>query len=196
MPAHKKYTSWHVGRVRAEYRRMRSHVKAAAAAGVSSAWAYKILRKHGDVRAAGRQTRQYTARQRSEALELYASGLSCGLVAAEMVRRQGSRAPGRQSVYTWVIEAGLLRSRARAMELRMARELRKNMDALRVEAKRLAEEKLWSVRRIALHLGVGRNTVNRVIEAEDHCDPSEAMLRRKWEAELPDVTGGAVASRG
>lgn len=128
----------------------------------------------------------YRSRLMSEALELHESGLSPRGVADELRTRHGS-APSHETIREWVHKFGSPRSRSRAMELRMARQIGKDYDAIRAEARRLAEEELWSVKRIADHLGVAKSLVRRAIADEHLLDLGEAILRRCWQAFLPDV---------
>lgn len=129
---------------------------------------------------------RFTTRHARRSLELYRQGLSCRRV-AELLRREFDPAPSQQWIFERVQEAGLLRSKSRAMELREARRHGKDYDTLRAVARRLAEEKLWSVRRIAIELGVGKSVVKRCLDANFVLNPSEATLRRKWQAYHPDV---------
>lgn len=120
-----------------------------------------------------------------EALELYARGWSCRTVAADLARRYDP-APSQQWVYERVRDAGVVRSKSRAMELREARRHGKNYDRLRREARRLAVEGHLSIREISRRLGVSRNMVQRTVP-ELKTSRREATIRRCWFADLPDV---------
>ncbi len=175
----RRTTAWHRSRIRATYERTGSVAAAAQAVGVSLNTAYRWLSD----RVSARTHKLATQR---EALQLYASGLSCRAVAREIKRRHGN-GPSHAAVCEWAFAAGLLRDKSRADELQNARRNERHYDSLRAEARRLAEEHLWSVRRIAAHLHVSRNFVKRAIDDEYKDDPSSATLKRRWSAMLPDV---------
>jgi AraC-like DNA-binding protein len=123
---------------------------------------------------------------RTEALGLYQSGLSCRRVVAELKRRHGS-SPSQNTIFEWCRDERVLRDKSRADELMNARRNGRNYDQVRLEARRLAEDHLWSIRRIARHLGVAKSAVKRAIDPDHHLDLSEAVMRRVWQAYLPDV---------
>ena len=121
-----------------------------------------------------------------EALALYSQGYSSRAVTAEL-RRRHETAPTDQAVYRWAKAAGILRSRSRSLELAQGLRRRRNYDKLRRIARELACEKLWSARRIAIHLKVSRGFVTRSIPPEHRLDIAAATTRRFWQAYLPDV---------
>jgi transposase len=133
----------------------------------------------------------FTTRVTREALRFYAQGLSCRKVAA-ILSITFDPAPSQETIYQWARVAGIIRTKTRANELREARRQGKNFDAIREEARHLAVDRLWSVRRISEQLHVSRGVVTRALagsyESREHLlTPREATIRRKWQAYLPDV---------
>lgn len=165
------------------YRATGSIREAAAAAKVGRTWAYKVL-KAEDV--ATKTVPVFRMGIVSEALALYSRGASARGVVAELAKTHDP-APSREWVLQRAREAGILRSQARANELAKAQQLNRDFDAIRRRAFALATEHLWSVKRIAEHLGVSRNTIERAIPREFRLDRSESRRRRIWQAYLPDV---------
>ena len=120
---------------------------------------------------------------RSEAMRLYASGLSCRSVIREL-KKSRDVVPSQESVHQWAKAAGILRTKSRADELMNARRIGRDFDAVRREGRRLRTQLNWSVRAIAQHLGVSRNVIKRVVLNDS---PSKATHRRAWMAHHPDV---------
>lgn len=175
----RRISAWHIARLRKAFDRTHNVADAANAAGVSLPTAYRVL-------ADQIRPTTFRTRMRKEALRLYASGLSCRAVALEL-KKAHDAAPSQESIHQWAKAAGILRTKSRADELQNARRHGRNYDELRKQARHLAEENLWSVRRISEHLGVTRKVVQRAIAREHRLDPSEATERRQWQAYLPDV---------
>lgn len=178
-----KYSARDIEIVFAEYARTASIRLAAAAADMTQSWAYKLLREADLIRT---HPPVFTARQAREAIALYRTGISCREVARTMAESH-SPAPSQQWVFIRVQEAGILRSKSRTMQMRESRRHGKDFDRIRAIARVLAAEKLWSVRKIAEHLGVSKRTVHRALPASLRCNPSLATERRAWQAYLPDV---------
>jgi transposase-like protein len=182
----RRISEWHRSRLSAAYRRTRSVCAAARAARVSLPTAYRYL---ADQHRSAVPT--FKTRIRNEALRLYLSGLSCRAVARELAKTHRP-APSQESVHQWMKAAGVLRSKRRSDELMNARVHGRDYDQIRRDARRLAADKLWSVRRIAETLQVSRGVVKRAIARSplrpDHIlNPADATLRRMWQAYLPDV---------
>jgi transposase len=175
----RRITQWHVGRLHAEFKRSGSIARAAEYAKVSLPTAYRHL-------GAFAKELGYRAPVQREALRLYASGLSTKGVAAALAEKYNP-SPSRQTVWDWVRSAGIVRSKGRAQEIRACTENRRDYAALRRQVRELAEEKLWSVRAIARHLGVSRNFVKCWIPREYRCELSTSIERRAWQAYHPDV---------
>jgi len=124
----------------------------------------------------------HSVRLVSMAEELYQQGLSCREVAARLAALVEDP-PSRAWVQRQLSSRGVTRSRSAAVANRTGRDY----EALRSEARRLAEEGRLSVRRISKRLRVSATFVRSSVRPEDRCNPSGATWRRAWEAELPDV---------
>lgn len=178
----RRLSSWHVSRLHATYARTSSIAESARAAGVSLPTAYRVLAKvHAPA------VPVFKTGIRKEAQRLYETGLSCRAVAEELAKVH-SPAPSQESIHQWMRNAGVLRTKSRAMELREAKKHGKDYDRIRQQARRLVIEEALCEKSAAKILGVGRKVVERALpEDERVTDPSEAMLRRKWQSNLPDV---------
>jgi transposase len=126
----------------------------------------------------------FKTRIRREAMALYAPGLSCRAVAAAL-RLRHSPSPSQESVHQWARADGILRNKTRADELMNARRNGRDYDAIRARAPRLHSLMKWSVRAIALHFGVSRNVIKRIVARQD--TPAQATWKRAWIAHHPDV---------
>lgn len=177
----KRISSWHLSRLRAAYRRTGSVPEAAKAGCVSVATAYRHLANEHLSRVP-----TFKTRIRREALKLYASGLSSRAVVREL-EKSYSPAPSQESICQWAKAAGILRSKTRANELRAKRVHQKDYDRIRQIARQLSDERQLSPMHIARVLGVQKSVIRRAIARDQRLDPSEATLRRKWQADLPDV---------
>lgn len=179
----RRLTRWHRSRVLAAYARGASVTEAARRAGISTTTAYRILDDAGVVK----RTPVYPAWLIGEAERLYVEErLSCRGVVKALARRF-DRAPSQQWVFDHLRRRGVLRTKSDADRIQNSRRTGKDYSALRRTARRLAQEKRWSVRHIARVLDVSRGMVRRSVDPVDRCDPSQATTRRAWQAEHPDV---------
>lgn len=145
--------------------------------------AYKHLLRLG---LAGKRP-TWTVKMATEAVALYASGLSAVETREELLRRHNGNAPSIEWIRVHVRRAGVQRSRSRGAELKSAKRFGKDYELIRRRARFLAEEKLWSVLRIAKHLGVGTRTVERALPPEHRLGYQEAAIRRCWQSDTPEV---------
>jgi hypothetical protein len=182
MPTPNRVTPQVLERIVTTYALCGSLQRTADVCGVHRMTAYKHLKRLGLVR--DRPT--YTARLAREAVSLYASGMSAQDVSDELRNRHGN-APNAEWVRWHVRKAGTQRSRSRASEIANKKRFGRDYDAIRKEARKLAEEKLWSVRRIALHLGVSTKMVSLAIPHEHRLGLRDALIRANWQAYVPKV---------
>lgn len=167
----------------ATYRLTRSSIEAAKEAGVSVWWAQWILRRGGMLR---RRT-DHKVRIGTEAVALYRGGLSIELVAKELAKKY-SPAPSREWIRRYLKSSGVTRSRHQAQKLQAARRFGRNYDDVRRRACAIAEEKLWSAKRIARFLGVSEMTIRHALISAGHVlTKSEGRQRFVWQAYLPEV---------
>lgn len=143
--------------------------------------------------------RRFTTAHLRAMLPLYERGLSTREIAATLAH-QFSPSPSRQWVLDQAKRLGIARTRTRAMELRMVREMGRDYDALRDTAIRLATDENLTPRMIARRLGVSLTFARRCCRIAGWLDDIDAtarrrgkrfdrtsrgMLRRLWLANIP-----------
>ena len=165
------------------YRETGSLSQAAAGGGVSTTRAHQMLAAAKAIR---RPLAVFPVSLIRKALALYASGLSCREAAARIARETKYR-PTDVWIFRHAKRAGILRSHSRAMQLAAATHYKKDFDAIRRAARKLAEKNLWSVTHISKVLGVSSHVVVAALPRSLRCGRSLANERRAWQAFLPDV---------
>lgn len=166
------------------YRRTASLAKAAAAAGCSQSYAWQIANRAQLIQ---NRTPSYPTALIQEAARLYVDErLSCRGVEVRLKQRHAA-VPSQQTIYLWLKHQGVLRTKSAADRIQNGRRNGIDYDDVASRARELAGERRWSVRRIALELGVSRNAVRAYLDPQDRCGAAEATVRAAWLADTPEA---------